>query len=107
MKTGYKELVGLQVTFDTALPRYRLVHYYRWKRIPEKEVIAVLEGYDMERLENIEDIKASFLAAYKPVVLSVWKGETVLHVSTYLQFEAAAAPADVPIEGIWHVDTSV
>ena len=104
MKRDYRELVGLQATFDNVLPRYHLVHFYRWKRIPVVEQIAVLKGYDLERKEAVADIIVGLRSAYQPAILSTWKSETVLRVSQYLQFEAEATPTDIGLEGIWHVE---
>jgi len=101
MKRDYRELVGLQAAFDKVVPRYHLVHYYRWKRIPVVEQVSELTGYEMERKESIDAIIASLRQAYAPALLTVWKSDVVLRSAEYLQFEVGATPADLKLAGVW------
>lgn len=101
MTADYRELVGLQAMFDKVVPRYCIVHYYRWKRTVLPEPIHVMRGYDMDRHETIAAITQSVCEAYAPAVLAHWSDETSLNKSLYLQLQENADPKDVGLGNTW------
>jgi hypothetical protein len=103
MSRGYRELVGLQVTFDKTVHQYRLEHYYRWSKDRERSPVLVMRGYDMDYTEKQEDILASFRYAYAPVILTVWHQDVVLSESQFLQFEVGARPDEIGLGGDWAI----
>lgn len=103
MNRDYKELVGLQATFDNAVAEYHLVHYYRWQRVETKEPVQVMTGYDMERQDKVEDIIASLRKAYAPAVLTIWNSDGILSASEYLQFQPGARPDEIGLGDEWHI----
>ena len=103
MSRGYRELVGLQVTFDKVADTYRLEHYYRWKKGKEQSVVLFMRGYDMEYTEKREDILSSFRYAYAPVIMTVWHQDVVLSESQYLQFEVGSRPDEIGLGDDWAI----
>lgn len=103
MTRGYRELVGLQVTFDKAVHEYRLTHYYRWKKDGESSPVLVMRGYDMPYTEKQEDILSSFRYAYAPVILTVWQQDVVLSESQFLQFGVGARPDEIGLGDDWSI----
>ena len=103
MTKGYQELVGLQVTFDKAVARYHLIHYYRTERVEIPPPALVMRGYDMDRHADIAVIQENLIQAYEPAILTIWRYETVLSASEYLQFHVRARPDELGIEGDWKI----
>lgn len=103
MSKGYQELVGLQVTFDKAVARYHLTHYYRREPVEILPPTLVMRGYDMARKADINDILDSLRKTWEPAVLSIWQYDTILTASEYLQFQARARPDELEIEGDWTI----
>ena len=101
MRTGYLELVGLQVTFDNVLPEYKLMHYYRKIEVLVPNPVVVMRGYDMVRTQTPADIAESLRKAYDAAVLTVWNQDTVLTSSEYLEFCAGCQPEDLDLKGLW------
>lgn len=103
MTKGYLELVGLQVAFDNALPRYRLINYYRRTRVVMDRPTTVMRGYDLDRIETAKTIADAIRKAYAPAVLSIWAKDALDVTAEYLQFEVGATPTDIDLEGEWHI----
>jgi len=105
MTPGYQELVGLQVTFDKVMPRYSLVHYYKRELVVVKRPILVMRGYDMVLQDDPGNVTASLRKAYQPAILTVWKQDTALSASEYLQFQVGSRPDELELDGEWSIVT--
>jgi len=103
MKRGYNELVGLEATFNRILSRYRLIHHYLWRVNGIARRKGTLRGYDMRRDIPVSEIVRSLAEAYEPAILSVWRKVTDWSVAQYFQFEVNCTPADLDLEGEWHI----
>ena len=103
MSRGYRELVGLQVTFDKVVHQYHLTHYYRWKKDGVSLPVLLMHGYAMDYTEKQEDILSSFRYAYAPVILSVWHQDAALSESEFLQFDVGARPDEIGLGDDWEI----
>lgn len=103
MRRGYNELVGLQATFSRVIPRYSLTHHYRWRTKGKLGKTGTLRGYDMHQYTSSLIILRGLRDAYAPAILTIWRCVTDAVVTEYYQFEVNATPAEMSIEGEWHV----
>ena len=103
MTRGYKELVGLRVTFEKATPEYSMAHYYQWKHDGEKGPVLVMPGYKMLLTEKQDAVVASLRNAYAPAVLSIWALDVPGSTEEYLQFEVGARPDAVGLGDDWSI----
>lgn len=103
MSKGYLELVGMQVAFENAMPRYRLINYYRRTRVVMARPTTVMRGYDLDRIETAQTIADSLRKAYAPAILSIWTMDALDVRAEYLQFEVGATPTDIDLDGEWHI----
>jgi hypothetical protein len=101
MNKGYRELVGLQVTFDKSKSRYTLTHYYRFKIGAVLGPVLEMQGYEMDRTLSIEDIKDGLQKAYAPAILSVWNRDAETVQEHYLQFQPGSQPVDLHFDPGW------
>lgn len=101
MKRGYKELVGLQVTFSKVIDQYSLTHYYRWYKEGVFSPILTMRGYDMDRAEPEADILEGLRKAYGPAILSIWHQDTEAFFSEYQQLQPLARPDELVLLGEW------
>jgi len=101
MTRGYRELVGVQVTFSKVASTYSLTHYYRWKSGKEQSGVLSMRGYDMDRASTPEAIADSLRNAYAPVVLSIWKQDELASSAELLQFTVGARPDELGLPGTW------
>lgn len=101
MNKGFRELVGLQVTFNETEQRYSLAHYYQWT----PNVLGLgplsIRGYDMVLHDKKEDIVDGLRRAYDPVIVFVWQKTTEETDSEYLQFLLGARPDEVGLGDDW------
>lgn len=102
MKRGYNELVGLQVVLSRVIPRYRIVHHYRWYCYGKAKETGTLRGYDMRRDIPTDEVLSSFRDAYAPAILSIWRQITKGCLTEYYQFEVGATPLEMKFDGTWH-----
>ena len=101
MKRGYRELVGLRVTFSKVVPQYNLEHFYRWKSNGHSSPALHMRGYDMLRTVDIASIVRGLETAYAPAILSVWRQEDAISRSEFLQFDVGARPDECKLLGRW------
>ena len=102
MKRGYKELVGLKVSFSKIAALYSLTHYYRWTSNGKQDGQGTLRGYDMDRHIPVDEILDSFRQAYAPAILSIWQLVTKGCTAEYYQFQVRATPLEMKFDGLWH-----
>ena len=103
MTRGYNELVGLQVTLSRVIPRYSLTHHYRWRVNGKQGKTGTLRGYDMHRRIPIVEVLHKLGDVYAPAIVTIWQRVTKAVIAQYLQFEVGATPAEMNIDGEWHV----
>lgn len=103
MTRGYRDLVGLQVTFHTAEGTYTLTHFYQWKQDDEKAHVLSMKSYALPLVERSETIRDSLRTAYAPAVLAIWQRHEDKSVSEYLQFHTGAEPFQVSLSGEWTI----
>ena len=101
MKTGYRELVGLRVTFSKIVPQYHMTNYYRWSDADVLGPVLMMRGYDMQCVDRESVILESLLRAYAPAIKVVLKFEDDVCSSTYLSFHAGGMPVELALEGDW------
>ena len=101
MTRGYRELVGLQVTFSGIAPMYNIEHFYRWKANGVQSPTLTIKTYDMELTMPQADIVLGLERAFAAAVLSIWKEEKAGSNSEYLQFQVGARPDEVGLGDGW------
>lgn len=102
MKRGFNELVGIQVTFDREIPRYRMAHYYRWSHNGEVSETGTLRSFDMLMHVPSDKLLQNFRDAYAPAILSIWRRVTQTQISEYYQFRTKCLPSEMGFVGRWH-----
>jgi len=101
MKRGYNELVGIQARFSKVIPRYSLIHLYRWRSNGVTASTGSMRGFDMHMHLPAAEICRDLRSAYAPAILSVWRQETDACFTEYLQLEVGFTPQDLGLQGRW------
>jgi len=101
MNRTYLELVGVQVTHSKAARQYRIENIYARRVANEYIGFALMKGYDMTLYTRFQTIVDGLMAAYAPVIKTVWQQDHRRHRSYYLQFVVAFRPEAVGLDGRW------
>lgn len=101
MTRGYNELVGLQVTFSRTIPRYRMIHIYRWVKNEKTECTGTMRGFDIHRHLSVASIIEDVSNAYASVTQSIWRQMTDGCLTLLWQFDVKATPMELKLDGLW------
>jgi len=103
MKTGYNELVGIQVRCSKVIKRYNVTHFYRWKNNGDTAKDGSTRSFDMRRDIPIRTLCRNLRDVYAPAICSIWRQVTQACYAEYLQFEPDLVPAHVDLGGDWQL----